>query len=142
MSAESVDRRRYYEERIKEWGPIYMNNFFDCVPRFGYEDQRLKEKAIIPGFDADKPFKDFYSGDDSKYWKGEDKHSPQFWSMTPREYYRLIDGTLEVEVGLEKIREVQNGTDKGNYPIEVNRICIPAYLKLIELGFTWRDMSS
>lgn len=142
MGAENVVRRRDYEEEIEKQGPIYMNNFFDRVPRFGDENQRLTRMEIIPGFDADKPFRVFYSGDDSKYWEGENKHSPKFWSMTPREWYELIDSTLEAEVGLEKIREIQDKVDKGTYPIKINQVCVPAYLKLIEMGFTWRDLSS
>lgn len=144
MSAESLSRRQYYVERIEKEGPKYMNNFFGRVPlpNDGHEDRRLLGMADFPGFDPDKPFGDFYQSDNSKYWQGEEKHSSMFWSLTPRKYFKLIDDTLEVEVGLNKIHEIQRSVDERRYPIEMNRACESAYLKLVEMGFTWRDLSS
>lgn len=142
MGVENTARMQAIEEKIKKHGPTFINNFFNRVPfpKDGYEDIRLSEMRVYPGFDPDKPFNDFYPPD-SEQWQGEGRHSPLFWSITPRKYYELIDGELIKEVGLDKIREIQRSVDESEYPIKMNHACEPAYLKLVEMGFTSRDLS-
>jgi len=140
MGVENTIRRQAIVERIKKYGPTFINNFFNRVP--WPDDIRLSEMAILPGFNPDKPFRDFYPPDPDD-WEGEGKHSAFFWSIIPRAYYELIDKALTEEVGLDKIRGIQSllGQPDTHYPTMMNEACEPAYLKLVEMGFTSRDLS-
>ena len=148
MSAENTVRRQAVAKEIKKQGPTYLNNFYNRVPfpNVGSEDKRLLNMVILPGFNPDIPFSDFYEAD-SPNWEGEERHSTLFWSLTPRQYFELIDQVLAEEVGFDKIHEIQSllkqaRTKEQHYPTIMDEACEPAYLKLVEMGFTWRDLSA
>ncbi len=148
MGVENSIRRQAIAKEIRNNGPTYMNNFYNRVPfpNVGQEDIRFLNMAILPGFGPDIPFSDFYEAD-SMNWIGEERHSDLFWSSTPRQYFELIDQVLAEEIGFDRIREIQSllkqpKKKEQHYPTMMDEACESAYLKLIEMGFTWRNLSA
>ncbi|MEK7119107.1 MAG: hypothetical protein AAB457_02760 [Patescibacteria group bacterium] len=136
MSIED-ERMSWYETELeKDRGGYFMNNFFQHAVRLRKEGHKLKA-SMLPGFDPDKSFRDFYEPDSDRC-KGEGRHSERFWAMTPRAYDEAIARALDEKVGWDEIDRVLGETDQ---PGPVNTVCVPAFLSLIqEEGFTWRDL--
>lgn len=140
------ERRKRIAQRITEKGPGFLNNFCDRLPGVDFNikpgnipfSRRLRAK--MTHMDFDKTYGEQYPPD-SPESKGERRHSEFFLNLTPREYYARIDAAL-LETGVTEttiIRILEVDPDPVWLPL--NAIAIPAYLNLIEQGFTWRDLS-
>ncbi len=134
-----VDRSKF-EELIKKHGPSYLNNLptrlpsnFDGEnPRFSGFDERQIETYIKLYFD--KPY-----GRQPDIGLG---YSDVYLALTPRQFFALFDLVLE-DTGLprERALDLRRGWEDQKIGIkDVQRQLIPAFLKLIEMGFTWEDL--
>jgi hypothetical protein len=135
-----IESRQDMERRIQEKGLTILNNFWTRIPGADFGDSpnpissnRLElETAICMNMNL--PY-------------GQQLHnegaSELYLTLTPREFYGLVYSVLE-DTGItkEKAIELRNKFSNGSMNIEeVTAKLVPAFLKLIEIGFSENDLS-
>jgi hypothetical protein len=135
-----IVERQEMQQRIAQYGTRVMNNFWLRMPGkdFGDDPQSVSEnmlEVVTALRDLDKPY-------------GQQRHinggSELYLSLTPRRFFQVVYTVME-ECGITKEDAIQLREDRRNRAIsmdDLNKRLLPAYLKLIEMGFSAIELSN
>jgi hypothetical protein len=134
-----MTQRMEMEQQIAQFGSRVLNNFWLRMPGkdFGDHPEPISGNMLeleTAHLELDKPY---------EKQRHIDGGSDLYLSLTPRQFYQIIYMVME-EFGITKEKAIQlreNIRNNSTSIHDVNVQLIPAYLKLIEMGFSDTELS-